>query len=56
MGLGNRIGLILSSDFNTEKLFGYDTGVYLELADDIDLGEYLGTTNDSFTIESSEET
>jgi phosphoribosylformylglycinamidine synthase len=57
MGLGNRIGLTLSSSFDTEKLFEYKYGSFvLELSEDIiNIGEYLGTTNDSFTIESGDE-
>ncbi len=57
MGLGNRIGLTLSSSFDTEKLFEYKYGSFvLELSEDIiNIGEYLGTTNDSFTIESGNE-
>jgi phosphoribosylformylglycinamidine synthase len=56
MGLGNKIGVALSDEFDIKELFRYKYGSFLlELAEDIELGVYVGTTTSSYIIQSTQE-
>lgn len=57
MSLGNRLGIQLTPELNSEKLFEYQYGSFLlELSEDLDIGQSIGTTTDDYTISSATET